>query len=157
MKIGKVLANQIKEIIHYKLIREDLLYSKLCRYVFHNCRVILDVGCGRGVFIKACMKHKKFVIGVDIDPKILTQVEINIKGSLIQADANYLPFKDSSIDCAFFSHVIEHLEDPFPTLKEIYRVLSRKGIFVVITPTMHKHFYIPGHVHAYTKEELQKV
>jgi len=61
------------------------------------------------------------------------------------------------VDGVFFSHVIEHLENPFPILEEIRRVLKKGGVLVVITPTEHKYFYAPGHVRAYTKKTLSEI
>ena len=149
-----------KRLFHVGLVRQRLLYAKLIKTEFSDCDLILDVGCGAGIFIGACKRFGKFVVGVDVDPGQLSHA-VNYskgysKGLLVLADASYLPFKDSSVDGVFFSHVIEHLENPFPILEEIRRVLKKGGVLVVITPTEHKHFYTPGHVRAYTKKTLSE-
>ncbi|MEM2045596.1 MAG: class I SAM-dependent methyltransferase [Candidatus Bathyarchaeia archaeon] len=138
------------------MVRQRLLYAKPIKTEFSDCDLILDVGCGIGVFISVCKAYGKFVIGVDVDRGQLFRTVNCGKGLLVLADASYLPFKDSSVDGVFFSHVIEHLENPFPILEEIRRVLKKGGVLVVITPTEHKHFYTPGHVRAYTKKTLLK-
>ncbi|MEM3503638.1 MAG: class I SAM-dependent methyltransferase [Nitrososphaeria archaeon] len=140
--------------MHVGLVRQRLLYAKLIKRDFSSCNLILDVGCGTGVFIETCKMLGKFVVGVDVDRRQLSHALNCARGFLVLADASYLPFKDSSVDGVFFSHVIEHLQNPFPILEEIRRVLKNGGVLIVITPTEHKHFYTTGHVRAYTKETL---
>lgn len=143
-----------KALFHVGLIRRRLLYAKLIKEVFSGCNGILDVGCGSGLFISVCKGYGKLVIGVDVDCRQLHIAKGCSYGSLVLADAYHLPLKDSCMDGVFFSHVIEHLQNPFPVLTEIQRVLKNGGVLVVITPTEHRYFYTPGHVYAYTKEAL---
>lgn len=117
----------------------------------------MDVGCGAGIFIGACKRFGKFVVGIDVNCDQLSYAVNYGKGLLVLADASHLPFKDSSMDGVFFSHVIEHLENPFPIFGEIRRVLKKGGVLVVITPTEHKYFYTPGHVRAYIKKTLSEI
>jgi len=46
------------------------------------------------------------------------------------------PYKDGAVECAYTSHVIEHLPEPDveKMFRETYRVLSRGGIFRVTCP-----------------------
>ncbi|MEM2704260.1 MAG: class I SAM-dependent methyltransferase [Candidatus Bathyarchaeia archaeon] len=138
------------------MIRQRLLYAKLVKTESSGCDLILDVGCGAGLFIGTCKRFGKFVVGVDVDRGQLSYAVNYGKGLLVLADASYLPFKDSSVDMVFFSHVIEHLENPFPIFEEIRRVLKNGGVFIVVTPTEHKNFYTPGHVRAYTKKSMSE-
>lgn len=152
----KTSNSLFKKLLHIVLIRQKLLYAKCIKREFFNCELILDVGCGAGIFINYCKYHGKFAVGVDVDRKQLFLAANRDRGFYVLADAHYLPLRDSSADGAFFSHVIEHLNDPFPVLKEIRRVLKNRGVLIVITPTEHRHFYTPGHVRAYTKKSLSE-
>ncbi|MEM0489237.1 MAG: hypothetical protein QW707_08610, partial [Candidatus Bathyarchaeia archaeon] len=49
------------------MVRQRLLYAKPIKTEFSDCDLILDVGCGIGVFISVCKAYGKFVIGVDVD------------------------------------------------------------------------------------------
>ncbi len=53
----------------------------------------------------------------------------NIDQKLMQADD--LKFKDGSLDLVTMIRVMHHLPNPLPELKEIHRVLSKDGIFVL--------------------------
>jgi ubiquinone/menaquinone biosynthesis C-methylase UbiE len=73
---------------------------------------------------------------------------------VVQCDVLHLPFKDNSIDGAFFSHVIEHIRfsNAVAVLREIKRVVKNK--LVVVTPTEHRDFWSPGHITSYDKRKL---
>lgn len=50
-----------------------------------------------------------------------------------------LPFKDSSYDFIFSSHVLEHIDDDIQALNEIHRVLSPNGIAILPVPIVCTH------------------
>lgn len=52
-----------------------------------------------------------------------------LAGNLLQ-----LPFDDSSVDVLVSSEVVEHLPDPQPAIKEMWRVLKPGGYVLVTTP-----------------------
>jgi SAM-dependent methyltransferase len=58
-----------------------------------------------------------------------------VKGvNCIMADALNIPLAEKSIDIAFCSEVIEHVNDPVKLLKEIHVLLSPKGRLVITVP-----------------------
>jgi len=82
---------------------------------------VLDVGCGQG---RHLMLMPEGSIGIDLHPnkELVGDYEL-----LIHDLDNGLPFKDNSFDVIFGSHVLEHLETPYKTLKDFYRYLKRGG------------------------------
>ena len=94
---------------------------------------IVDIGCDTGHFILIAEKYfdrkqgkSMKLIGVDIDREVLRKAKIASEYSLfINADMFLLPLRDNSVDCVFFSHVIEHIVDPRPVLGEFKRILRR--------------------------------
>ncbi len=72
------------------------------------------------------------VTGVDI--YIPKKKPKNYK-KLIKGDVTKkLPFKKNSIDVIVLSGVIEHLENPLKTLREMNRILKKRGILLMETP-----------------------
>jgi len=52
----------------------------------------------------------------------------------VKADICDLPFEDNSFDIVFCNHVLEHIEDDFKAMSELYRVLKPKGLGVFQIP-----------------------
>jgi ubiquinone/menaquinone biosynthesis C-methylase UbiE len=101
---------------------------------------VLDLGCGDGGVIRILKETglvKKPPYGIDISYSLLRKAKLrNEYLSIIQADANYLPFKDesfASIICnGVLCSILEGFEQP---LKEANRILKKGGIFVATVPT----------------------
>lgn len=99
--------------------------------------IVLDIGCGSGVQIMTLkIDLPKFVIGTDISLDALTYAKTkNIPNSeFVQCDAQYLPFKNYSIDKIICAEVLEHLPHPDQMINETYRILKNNGSIVITTP-----------------------
>lgn len=91
---------------------------------------VLDLGCGTSPMILKIPR----AIGVDIDRNKLLFLKDKIPNALIQASAEFLPFKPQVLDVIIMSEVIEHLHRPDRALRECYRSLKHPGRLVVATP-----------------------
>jgi 2-polyprenyl-3-methyl-5-hydroxy-6-metoxy-1,4-benzoquinol methylase len=97
---------------------------------------LLDVGCGRGFFLKEAEKHY-LTYGVDIDQYNIKMSTSNTPSSILFADVNDLSlFNDEFFDIVTCFDVLEHVAKPFFALKEIHRVLKVGGISVITTPNV---------------------
>jgi len=107
-------------------------------------KAILEVGCGTGSLLKILQQNNN-VYGVDISESGIQKAKKeNIKCELININRDSLPFPDNSFDICICLETIEHLENPYHCLKEIRRVLKKKGRFLISIPnpkTMHPYFY----------------
>ena len=95
---------------------------------------ILDLGCGDGN-VTRLYTVKGDVVGVDASENALTQTKKRgIKA--IQHDLNTLPypFRQGSFDVIVLTDVLEHLIDPFATLRECKRILRKNGRIIVTVP-----------------------
>jgi SAM-dependent methyltransferase len=80
-------------------------------------------------------------------PEGSTAVDIDIsrlswaKGRyvIIEHDINALPlpFSEGSFDTILMTHVIEHLNAPLPTLKDVHRIIAADGRLIVAVPNAH--------------------
>ncbi len=100
---------------------------------------LLEVGVGRGEFLRRCAELGANVAGIDYSPDA---VEISREtlsmfpdSDLRVADCRDLPFGDDSFERVASGDVIEHLdaEDGISMLKEMYRVLAPGGKMLVHT------------------------
>lgn len=96
--------------------------------------VILDIGAGAGE--KApydFAKRARKVIGLDTDPRILKNPNVNESLCIDFFDNN---FADGSFDIIFANSVVEHIQNPAAFLTEIKRILKPGGYFFFRTPNI---------------------
>jgi ubiquinone/menaquinone biosynthesis C-methylase UbiE len=98
--------------------------------------VVLDVGCGTGLFFPHIAEKAGVVVGLDISRELLLQAKERAKKQenvfVVLADADYLPFADAIFDLVFAFTVIQNMPKPLETLKEIKRV-TKEGASIVLT------------------------
>ena len=97
--------------------------------------MILDVGCGSGLFFWEVATKSDMVVGVDISRKLLLKAKEQADGFgnvvVLQADADNLPFKDASFNVVFAFTVLQNMPKPAVMLKELMRVAKLGGRVVV--------------------------
>lgn len=107
--------------------KEAQLYQK---YLPFN-KPILDVGCGDGFFAKVTFGEEKIDVGLDVKNSRMGEArKLNIYEKLIIYDGRQIPCPDKSFSIVVSNSVLEHVVDLSSVLREVYRVLKPKGIFV---------------------------
>lgn len=97
---------------------------------------ILDVGCGDGIFSEILLGKGKLIIGVDLDEIALKEArKRKVYKKLIKCNAKNLPFSSDSFASVLANSSLEHIENLEPVLKEIYRVLKKRGVFILSAPS----------------------
>src|SRR3989344_5839871 len=137
-----------------------------------DARQILDVGCNSGTFTKQIYNvlPKSKIYGIDISQNAISYAEQKYKNiSFSVAWAEKLPFKENSFDLATCFEVLEHVDEPDKIIREMLRVLRKKGNMIIIVPTENLLFRMiwalwtifgPGsvwkhtHVQKFTKDSL---
>lgn len=96
---------------------------------------VLDVGCGSGLFFSHVAAVVQSVVGVDISRSLLLKAKIHVKPfcnvHLVQADADYLPFKEDVFDVVFSFTMLQNMPVPKRTLCEFKRQIGVGGKLVV--------------------------
>lgn len=101
--------------------------------------VVVDVGCGTGLFVReASRRHPdKTIIGIDYSDdtiRIAHLLNPQLAGRLRRMSAYRLEFPDGGVDCVTMQEVLEHLEGAAQAVKEANRVLRPGGTLVVSVP-----------------------
>jgi SAM-dependent methyltransferase len=112
--------------------------DKLARYLFSRYKLpkggrILDLGCGRGEFLKGFIRCGLSGYGVDrstIAKSICPEAEV-LESDL---ENNTLPFNDNFFDVVFSKSVLEHFYYPEKLVQEIYRILNPGGMVITMVP-----------------------
>ena len=99
---------------------------------------LLEIGYGSGVFMPELAKYCGELYGVDphdhgtdVAAKLAAQ---GVTANLHSSGAESLPFCDDSFDCVVAVSSLEFVSDLEQVCREIDRVLTPNGRFIVITP-----------------------
>src|SRR5256886_10273656 len=112
----------------------DQLEAIVRSHVTRESRV-LDLGCGRGGMVELIWRDVKMAAGLDPDsPSLADHRAAGMP--VVRGVGERMPFADESFDLIVCLWVLEHLQDPPATLREVHRVLRPRGHFVFVTPNM---------------------
>jgi ubiquinone/menaquinone biosynthesis C-methylase UbiE len=99
------------------------------------CDIILDVGCGSGLFFSHVADKSKIVVGVDLSRNLLFKAKLHAKQfcdvHIVLADADHLPFKNALFDTIFSFTMLQNMPAPKKTLLEFKRQTRVGGKLVV--------------------------
>lgn len=128
---------------------------------------VLDVGCGRGVMLRALLDLGHEAHGVEIAPEAASgadpRAQIRIAPELSEAG-----YDDNTFDAVILWHVLEHLPQPDKTLNEISRILRPGGRLVLAVPNFASwqsrysaqdwfHLDLPRHLYHFTPDTIQRL
>jgi len=98
-------------------------------------KIVLDFGCGSGIFLESISHEIKKGIGADIDIKIAKKIVSSENISLIQTNQPNDILQFSKVDIITCFDVLEHLEDLKALLQNFTKILSPNGIVIISGPT----------------------
>lgn len=100
---------------------------------------LLDVGCGEGLFLFLAQKEGFNVTGTEISEYACLYAKEKFGLEIFNRNLVEANFKEKSFDIITMWHVLEHLTDPFETLKEIQRIIAPDGLLVIAVPNLHNY------------------
>ncbi len=110
-------------------------YQKALEIIDVVGEVILDVGCGSGLFFSQAADQAKIVVGVDVSRKLLLKAKAQARDFgnvfLVHADADHLPFQDDLFGAVFAFTMLQNMPKPTETLSELRRVAKIDAKIVV--------------------------
>ena len=105
--------------------------------IFAGRSRVLDIGCGRGIFLALAKDRKIGAYGVDLDPRMVQMArEAGLEADGAEALEHLRSLADGSIDGLFARHIAEHVlpGELVQILRELRRVLKPGSPVVLITP-----------------------
>ena len=162
-----------KDNIEFKGLAKKIMYLR--RYMrakriveIKNSGRILDIGCGKGIFLNYMRKFGWDVFGIEISPIVIKYAKENFNLDILMGSLEEHKFSSHFFDVITLYDVLEHLPHPFHTLKEIYRILKPDGLLVFSVPNIYSwqakifktkwvHLDIPRHFFLFNREFLFKM
>jgi 2-polyprenyl-3-methyl-5-hydroxy-6-metoxy-1,4-benzoquinol methylase len=124
----------------------------------NTSRKCLDFGCGNGSFGEYLHKTGyRDITLVDFDNYTTIQKRSHITFKKVDLNNSKLPFKDDTFDLITGFEVLEHLQNPWLIVDELYRILKKDGLLILSFPTSKDlfsriNFLFTGNVFNYTLE-----
>ncbi|MBI5953150.1 MAG: class I SAM-dependent methyltransferase [Chloroflexi bacterium] len=95
--------------------------------------LILENGCGVGMYVEKLSAFGGRVIGLEFDLERATEAGISSK-EIVNAAGESIPFPASAFDLILSHEVIEHVQDDHAAAREMIRVLKPGGRVALFCP-----------------------
>ena len=151
---------------------QEQLYAWRARQVLRRLKQknprVLDIGCGRGLLLRAFQQNGCAVTGTEYSDDACRFARDVLKIPVRVGLLHELNFPANSFDIVVMWHVLEHMSDPRPTLAEVARILRPGGMFLVAVPDFGSpearltragwfHLDVPRHLSHHTPASLARI
>lgn len=121
--------------------RAERLHNEIIKYLKITSSTngsILDIACGKGLFLADLKKYNKNLdlYGSDISEYAITQAKKIVNAEFQAADGENLPYKNNFFDFITCLGGLEYYQEPQKGAKEITRVLKPDGKAVIFVPNL---------------------
>jgi SAM-dependent methyltransferase len=125
---------------------------------------IAEVGCGDGSLL-AELSAFATVDGFELSANAAQYArDRNVARRVETFDGDHVPAKDDEYDLAVLSHVLEHVPDPLPLLKEAARIAAQAIVEVPLEdnrsarrPAARRLSEAAGHLHAFNRADVRRL
>ncbi len=139
--IKKYLKNQ-PSFMSYIRVPEAMLFSEYSRLIK---RPVLDFGPGDGFFAKTVFGTGLVDCGLDIKNDRTKHIfGKKIYKKILFYEGTKIPIKNNSYNTVISNCVLEHIPDIETSLREIYRILKPRGLFITSVMTDKWNDYLYG-------------
>jgi SAM-dependent methyltransferase len=119
---------------------------------------VLNAGAGQGSFSLLLEGRGFDVTSLDSSPAEIALLRRRVRGPVVEARLEELPFEPASFDAAVLGEVLEHIPDDAEALRQVARVVRPGGAIAISVPRNPEYFGVSdewaGHVRRYTCEAL---
>lgn len=114
-------------------------------------QMILDVACGKGLFLKVAKREGLKIYGIDLSETAIKEAKKVVAGEFIASNGENLPYPDQHFNYITCLGSLEHFENPDLGIKEMSRVIKSNGRICITVPNL---FFI-GHIYFAWRYGLQ--
>ncbi len=135
---------------------------------FINPGKILDIGCGRGLFLDVMRRGGWSVIGTELNDETASYAIKTYNITIFSSDIIQQKLPTGSLDAININQVLEHLKNPGKVIEESGRLLRRGGVLIISVPDLRSPQFtigkenwflldLPFHLFHFTEEGLCKL
>lgn len=126
-----VVTGKYRSIEQFKAILCRADSRRVYLDLIQRSQTVLDVGCGLGLdydFYRENNIEIKY-FGIDACCGFIEHNKLSYPGAyFVRGRSGQLPFKDKAFGLVTSRHVLEHLKEPYSTIREMCRVSDRVAI-----------------------------
>ena len=140
LNLFRTVNARLNELFFQKEANSYLKYLHSIDSRLPSARIVIDLGSGSvGLesYLTRLKENRIRAVAVD---NHFEGIATNPSLWKVAADAEFLPFRDHTVDLICASCFFEHVENPQRVLSECYRVLKKGGTVVFYTP--HRRSYV---------------
>ncbi len=126
---------------------------------------ILDIGCGRGLFLSLMRSCGWEVTGTEFNSETASYASRAYGVDVKTGDPSEWGFPDGSFDVITINHALEHIRDPGEIISTCKKLLRKGGLLVIAVPNISSlqaaagksawfHLDIPYHLYHFSEEGL---
>lgn len=130
-------------------------------------RRLIDVGCGKGFFVKACSDAGIRAMGIDLSLSGVEYAKRILGVKAVCGNLSQLKGTLGTFDTATLWATIEHVPEPVQLLRDIFDVLEPGGVLLLDTgighdwldrllPGVNQWYDPPQHLWVFSREGLEK-
>lgn len=124
---------------HYELTEwygERWEFGEVLKSIDLRGKRLLEIGCGKGYFLKKVEKINCDVYGIDINKQAINfaKNELSLKNVFSLELKEFLKNNDLNFDVICFFHVLEHLENPKDFFHKVSKILNKNGFLCISFP-----------------------
>jgi SAM-dependent methyltransferase len=159
-------ADRLSEAYRRFVLRD---HERFVRRALESAKgLVLDVGCGGGLFLRMLRERGYPVMGLDWSEDAARIAWRHNRVPAVRASLPAAPLRAGSCGAITMFHVLEHLHEPVPYLQAAHRLLVRNGKLIVQVPNAASWQFlllgrrwngldVPRHLFDYRGQDLEKL
>ncbi|HEX5001183.1 MAG TPA: class I SAM-dependent methyltransferase [Bacteroidia bacterium] len=162
---SKGVINRVYQLVRtYTIRKKTQLYARLAG---NQVKSVLDYGCGTGELLKELKKQGWTTLGIEPGEKARAFATAE-NGLHVKKPDALSEIADKSFSIISMWHVLEHVHELHPTLKELKRILNDNGRCIVAVPNSDSYdatlygahwaaYDLPRHLYHFNKASVSKL
>jgi ubiquinone/menaquinone biosynthesis C-methylase UbiE len=122
---------------HYDRSRGRCYHTHLSQHIMEvlpKTGLLLDIGCGTGLFVEKYLVENGTAVGIDISRGMILQARRRCRESeFVIGTGETIPFGDDAFDAVASLLAFSYMREPQEMLDEAFRVLKPGGTIVICT------------------------